>query len=143
MGLVEVGKITLKEAAEKIGVSYREAKRIRKAVRLKGTKGIIHGNTGRAPSNKIADTVRQRVLSLSRERYWDLNDAHFGEKLREQEKIVLSRETIRKIRREAAVFPKRRRRGKKHRKRRERMAQEGWMVLTQKLIDLSSILWYA
>jgi transposase len=73
MGLVEAGKITLKEAREKIGVSYRQAKRMRKAVRVRGPKGVIHGNTGRAPSNKIADTLRQRVLSLSRERYWDLS----------------------------------------------------------------------
>ncbi len=138
MGLVEGGKITLKEAAEKIGVSYRQAKRIWKAVRLRGAKGVIHGNTGRAPSNRIEDTVRQRVLSLSRERYWDLNDVHFCEKLREQEKMRLSRETIRKIRREAAVCPKRKRRGKKHRKRRERMAQEGWMVLW----DGSPHLWF-
>jgi len=108
MGLVEAGKITLKEAGEKIGVSYRQAKRIRKAVKLRGAKGVIHGNTGRVASNKIAEAVRQRVLSLSRERYWDLNDTHFGEKLREREAIVLSRETIRKIRREAAVLPKRR-----------------------------------
>ncbi len=129
MGLVEAGKITLKEAGEKIGVSYRQAKRIRKAVRLRGAEGVIHGNTGRAPSNRVKEPVRQRVLSLSRERYWDLNDVHFCEKLREQEKMTLSRETIRKIRREAAVCPKRKRRGKKHRKRRERMAQEGWMVL--------------
>ena len=138
MGLVEAGKITLEEAGEKIGVSYRQAKRIRKAVKLRGTKGVIHGNTGRAPSNKIADTVRQEVLRLSRECYWDLNDTHFGEKLREQEKMALSRETIRKIRRAAALFPKRRRRGKKHRKRRERMAQEGWMVLW----DGSPHLWF-
>ena len=138
MGLVEAGKITLKEAGEKIGVSYRQAKRIRKAVKLRGAKGVIHGNTGRVASNKIAEAVRQRVLSLSRERYWDLNDTHFGEKLREQENIPLSREAIRKIRREATVPPKRRRRGKKHRKRRERMAQEGWMVLW----DGSPHLWF-
>ena len=138
MGLVEAGKITLKEASEKIGVSYRQAKRIRKAVKLRGSQGVIHGNTGRAPSNKIAEVLRQQVLRLSRERYWDLNDTHFSEKLREQEKIELSRETIRKIRREAAIVPKRRRRAKKHRKRRERMAQEGWMILW----DGSPHLWF-
>jgi transposase len=138
MGLVEGGKITLKEASEKIGVSYRQAKRIRKAVKLRGAEGVIHGNTGCAPINKIAETVRQQVLRLSRERYWDLNDVHLYEKLKEEEKISLSRETVRKIRREASVLPKRRRRGKKHRKRRERMAQEGWMVLW----DGSPHLWF-
>ena len=39
MGLVEVGKITLKEAGEKIGVSCRQAKRIRRAVRQNHSEG--------------------------------------------------------------------------------------------------------
>ena len=33
MKMVEVGKITLKETSEKIGVSYLQARRIRRAVR--------------------------------------------------------------------------------------------------------------
>ena len=41
----------------------------------------------------------------------------------------MSRETVRKIRRAAGIEPKRKRRSPKHRKRRERKAQEGLMVL--------------
>jgi hypothetical protein len=52
--------------------------------------------------------------------------------------MVLSRETVRGIRRGARIGPKRRRRAKRHRKRRERMAQEGWMVLW----DGSPHLWF-
>ena len=77
MGLVEGGKITLGEAAKKIGVSYRQAKRIRRALRVKGVKGIIHGNTGRAPWNRTADPIRQKVLELSKQLYGDFNDMHF------------------------------------------------------------------
>ena len=138
MGLVEGGKITLKEAGEKIGVSYRQAKRIRKAIRERGIGGLMHGNTGRVAHNRISGGVRQQVLSLSRGRYWDLNDAHFQEKLQEEEGIDLSRETIRRMRRQEGLGPKRKRRGKKHRKRRERKAQEGWMVLW----DGSPHLWF-
>ncbi|MDP3016932.1 MAG: hypothetical protein Q8N70_07690, partial [Deltaproteobacteria bacterium] len=69
------------------------------------------------------------VIKLSKEVYWDFNDTHFAEKLRECEGIDLNRETVRKLRREAGMAPKRKRRGPKHRKRRERKAQEGWMVL--------------
>ena len=47
MKMVEVGKITLKEAGEKIGVSYRQVKRIRRPLKEKGIRGLIHGNTGR------------------------------------------------------------------------------------------------
>jgi transposase len=129
MGLVEGGKITLKEAREKIGVSYRQAKRIRRALRVKGIKGILHGNTGRTPWNRTADWIRQRVLELSKELYRDFNDRHFTEKLSEDQKIELSRETVRKLRRRAGIEPKRRRRAPGHRKRRERKAQEGAMVL--------------
>jgi transposase len=129
MGLVEGGKITLKEAGEKIGVSYRQAKRIRRALRVKGIKGILHGNTGRAPWNRTVDWVRQKVVEFSKELYRDFNDMHFTEKLSEDQQIELSRETVRKLRRRAGIEPKRRRRAPGHRKRRERKAQEGAMVL--------------
>jgi transposase len=129
LGLVEVGKITVKEAGEKIGVSYRQAKRLRKAVKERGAKGLIHGNMGRPPPNRLSDPLKQQVLALSRQRYEGLNDVHFTEMLAEREGIELSRETVRGWRREAGIGPKRSRRAPKHRKRRERMAQEGAMVL--------------
>ena len=129
MGLVEVGRIKLKEAAEKIGMSYRQTKRIWKGFKGKGIKGLIHGNKGKRSRRRTDEGVRERVLELSREGYSDFNDTHFTEKLAEREEVVLSRETVRKIRREAGIEPKRKRRAKKHRKRRERRAQEGLMVL--------------
>jgi len=138
MKMVEVGKITLKEAGEKIGVCYRQAKRIRRVLREKGMRGLIHGNAGRPSHHRLSEVLRQRVLRLSKEVYPDFNDAHFTEKLGEEEGIALSRETVRRIRRGARMGPKRGRRAKKHRRRRERMAQGGWMVLW----DGSPHLWF-
>lgn len=138
MKMVEVGKITLKEAGERIGVSYRQAKRIGRAIRERGIKALVHGNRGRPSNNRLKESLREKVLKLSREVYWVFNDIHFTEKLRECEGIDLNRETVRRIRRGAGIEPKRKRRSKKHRKRRERMAQEGWMVLW----DGSPHLWF-
>ena len=129
MEMVKVGKVTLREAGERIGVSYRQAKRIGQAIRERGIKGLVHGNRGRPSNHRLKESLRERVLKLSEEVYWDFNDTHFTEKLQECEGIDLNRETVRKLRREAGMAPKRRRRGPKHRKRRERKAQEGWMVL--------------
>jgi transposase len=129
ISLVEAGKITLKEAAEKIGRSYRQAKRIWKRVKEEGCKGVIHGNTGKPPSHRIAEGIQQKVLQLSQKRYGEFNDTHFAEMLTEREQIEVSRETVRKIRRQAGIVSKRKRRATRHRKRRERKAQEGWMVL--------------
>lgn len=61
MGLVEPGKITLKEAGEKKGVSYWQAKRIRSRVKEKGAQGLIHRNTGRSLQNQIYDWLREKV----------------------------------------------------------------------------------
>jgi transposase len=94
MKLVEVGKITLKEAGERIGVSYRQAKRIGRAIRERGIKGLIHGNRGRPSNHRIKEPLRAKVLALSKEVYWDFNDTHFTEKLRECEGIDLNRETV-------------------------------------------------
>lgn len=138
MSLVEAGKITLGEAAEKIGRSYRQAKRIWKRVKERGTEGLLHGNFGRFPPNRIPDVLKKRVEDLSRQKYGMFNDRHFWEELLEKEGLVIGRETVRKMRREAGIEPKRKRRAKKHRKRRERKAQEGWMVLW----DGSPHLWF-
>jgi transposase len=129
MKMAEVGKITLKEAGEKLGVSYRQAKRIRRAIRDRGMKGLVHGNRGRPSHRRLSEKLRQKVLSLAKGKYGEFNDTHLTEFLTGQEGIVLSRETVRRLRREAGQGPKRRRRAPVHRKRREREAQEGAMVL--------------
>ncbi len=129
MGLVEAEKISLKDGAGKMGISYRQAKRVWKRVREKGAQGLLHGNCGRSPQNRIPDPVKKRVLELSRQKYHEFNDRHFWEQLLEVERIALGREMVRMIRREAGILPKRKRRATRHRKRRERKAQEGWMVL--------------
>jgi transposase len=129
INLVRAGLMTLKEAANVIGLSYRQTKRIKAKFHEKGAKGLIHGNVGRSPKNHISPQVKQKVLDLSCHRYASFNDRHFWEQLIENEGLRLGRETVRKIRREAGLAPKRKRRPPRHRKRRERMAQSGAMVL--------------
>lgn len=127
--LVELGKLTLKEAASKMGVSYRHAKRMRRAAKTKGTSALAHGNRGRTPHNKTSQDIAERILALSREPYSLFNDSHFTQKLTEVEKIKVSRETVRRLRREDGIVAKRKRRPPRHHKRRERKAQEGMMML--------------
>lgn len=126
--LEERGLVTLAEAAQAIGVSYRHAKRLKKNVRG-GIRGLIHGNKGRAPANKTAPEVRERVLELSEQKYSKFNDRHFAEMLVDLEGLNVGRETVRLMRRDARVKPKRKRRAKKHHARRPRKAAEGMMML--------------
>ena len=68
-------------------MSYRQAIRIRQAVKEKGIKGLIHGNTGRKSSHRIEERIRKQIVDLSRKRYAEFNDSHFTEQLEEREGI--------------------------------------------------------
>ncbi|MCK4579761.1 MAG: helix-turn-helix domain-containing protein, partial [Dehalococcoidia bacterium] len=77
------GRLTLSQVTEALGVSYRQAKRLKARVIAQGLAGLCHGNWGRPPHNRSAETLRERVLALSKERYFDFNDSHFTEMLKE------------------------------------------------------------
>lgn len=127
--LEQENRITLKEAAERMGLSYRQASRLKEKAARDGPAGLVHGNRGRRPTNSLDVQLRERILELSRSQYGLFNDGHFTEKLATEETIQVSRETVRQIRRGAGIPPKRRRRPPRHRRRRPRRAQEGMMVL--------------
>jgi transposase len=57
---------TLVQAAERMGVSYRQAKRLWKRYRAKGTRGLLHGNVGRRSNHAQPKQLRGRVLALIR-----------------------------------------------------------------------------
>lgn len=123
------GRITLKEASRVIGVSYRQAKRLKKKLNTLGAKGLMHGNRGRPSPRALSRELKERILALSVTTYTAFNDTHFTEKLTEIEGITVSRDTVRRLRRGNGIKAKRRRRAKRHFKRRERFSQEGMMVL--------------
>jgi hypothetical protein len=68
-------------------------------------------------------------LELSRTQYPAFNDTHFWQLLATAEGIRVSRETVRQIRRNNGIAPKRHRRRAQHRARRLRKPQEGMLVL--------------
>ncbi len=123
------GKITLKETDKQMGVSYRQAKRLKRTLISEGAKGLIHGNRGRPSPRALSPELAETILDLSLSKYTNFNDTHFTEKLREEEGITVSRDTVRRLRRTNGIKPKRRRRAKRHFKRRTRSPQEGMMVL--------------
>lgn len=125
---VDKGLITLKKAAELMGLSYRQAKRLHSRHTKDGLVGIAHRNRGRPPSNQMAPAIVQRVLELHDTIYKDFNDVHFTEMLKRREGISIGRETVRKLLRSSGRPPKRRRRPAKHHRRRPRKAQMGIMV---------------
>jgi hypothetical protein len=130
MARVAAGKMTMQEAATVLGLTVRQVRRMRRRVEQEGRAGLAHGNRGRQPVNKLAPDVQARVLKLRRTRYVDFNDVHFVEKLAtEAPPLVVSVRTVRRLLRPAGIGAMRQRRAPKHRRRRERKAQAGLMLL--------------
>ena len=121
-------EITVVEAARVMGLSERQCYRVKARVGKAGAKGVVHGNRGRPCKCKIEDKVIKRIVELALGKYQGFNDHHLTEKLQEQEKIKLSREKVRRILRAEGISSPKKRRGIKHRSRRERRAAEGMML---------------
>lgn len=122
------GELTMVQAALVMGLSERQCYRVKARVGKAGAKGVVHGNRGRPCKRKIKDKTVKRILELAQGKYKDFNDHHLTEKLESEEKIGLSREKVRRILRAHGIASPKKRRGIKHRSRRERRAAEGMML---------------
>lgn len=127
----EAGKVRAQRAAELLGISKRQFRRLVAAYRQRGIAAMAHGNRGRVPANRISEQVRKEILRLAKETYQDYNDCHFTEELAEREEpIVVSRSTLRRIRRAVGQGSPRKRRAPEYRSRRERYPQVGMLLQT-------------
>jgi transposase len=127
----EAGKVQAKQASELLGISKRHFRRLVASYRERGVASVAHGNRGRTPANRISERVRDEIARLAKGEYQDYNDCHFTEELAEQlEPILVSRSTVRRIRRANGQGSPRERRAPRYRSRRERYAQEGMLLQT-------------
>ena len=125
---VIAGERTLVEGVEGLGMSERQGWRLLGRVREKGALGVVHGNRGRSSSRRIADKIREKVIHLRRGVYSGFNDRHFTQELRDNEKIDLGRETVRRMLREACIASVHPVKKRKHRLRRQPKDQLGEML---------------
>lgn len=121
-------ELTVSQAALVLGISERQCYRVKARVNKAGAQGVVHGNRGRPCKRKTKEKTVKRIVELARGKYQGFNDHHLTEKLLEQEKIKLSREKVRRILRAHGIGSPKKRRGIKHRSRRERRAAQGMML---------------
>src|SRR6056297_2477510 len=96
MGMVVEGKRSIAEAAEVMGVSYRQAKRILRRYREEGGPGLVHRSVGRPSGRRIDEALRRAVLRAYEESYSDFGPTLATEKLAERDGLVVDHETLRR-----------------------------------------------
>ena len=122
------GHLKLDEAADVLQRSRRQVQRLKQRFKAEDAGWVLHGNTGRIPANRVSEEIREKVIQLARGKYAGFNDSHFHDKLMREEKLLVSRSTIRRILRHAKLSSPQKRRPPKYRSRRARRAQEGMLL---------------
>lgn len=120
--------IDVGEAAQLLGLSPRQIKRLKASYRGRGPAALVHGNQGRSPWQAVSAAREARVLELAQGRYAGFNHQHLTEMRAEREGLSLHRTTVRRILLKAGLRRPRTRRAVGHRRRRERMAREGMLL---------------
>lgn len=90
-------RLTQKEAARMLDLSTRQIKRIYRAYRKQGAKGLINTRRGKPSHNHLDAGVAQQAVELIREQYADFGPTLAHEKLTEIHGLRLSRESVRQL----------------------------------------------
>ena len=127
MTRIEEKAMTIKEAAEVMGVSYRQGRRIYKRYVSEGDKGLVHRNRGRPSNRSKSCALKEIVLALYREQYWDFGPTLAAEMLEERDGYEVDHETLRRWLLAAGLWKRQRKRAR-HRQQRERKPHFGELV---------------
>jgi transposase len=90
-------EIGAKEASKLLDISIRQVKRLKAKVRKKGAEGLIHQNRSRESNRKTDSKIIAKAEKYLAEKYYDFGPTFAAEKLKENNGIGLSKETLRRI----------------------------------------------
>src|ERR1700674_5086635 len=87
--------ITQQQAAEEIGVTERQVRRLLRKLRRKGDRAVIHELRGRASNRKLPAEMEQRAMTvLSDPVYRGVGPTLAAEYLHKRHQITVSKETV-------------------------------------------------
>lgn len=90
-------RIKGKAAAKLLELSARQIKRLKKRYKQSGAVGLIHQSRGQKSHNQLAGKIKSKATKLLKKSYSDFGPTHAMEKLAENHKIILCKETVRQL----------------------------------------------
>jgi len=89
------GKINGTDASKQIGVTIRHIKRLKLKVDKNGINGLIHKSRGQTGNRKLDVEIIKKAEKYLKEKYHFCNPTFASEKLAENHKIKINKETVR------------------------------------------------
>lgn len=90
-------RLKQREAADILGVSERHVRRLLRAYRQKGAKGLISRKRGKPSNNRLKPESKQQAIDLLHSQYHDFGPTLAHEKLCEQHNLSFSVESVRQV----------------------------------------------
>lgn len=120
-------KMTQTEAASRLSISDRQIRRLAVNFSRLGPAGLIHHLRGRPSNHHLSSEVKDRAITLVREKYSDFGPTLAAEKLEEIDGLKIDHDLLRKEMIKAGLWQERKRKAK-HREWRERKEHFGELV---------------
>lgn len=135
------GEISIREAAQRIGITSRSVSRLKARYLIEGNKAFINGHTGMKPKNKrFNETAQKKICDLYNTHWQDSNFQAFCDNLEIYHKIKISYTTLLRIMKQNGIQPpnpKKRKEPDKHPPRKER-EKTGELIQ----LDASTFNWF-
>ncbi len=90
-------RLTQKEAARMLSLSVRQIKRLYRAYKAQGARGLVSQRRGKPSNNRLDAETQQKAIDLIYEHYRDFGPTLAHEKLTEKHDLRISRESVRGI----------------------------------------------
>lgn len=97
MQQLKARRLTQAQAAEQLGLSVRQVKRLWRAYRQGGAKALVSRRRGRPSNHQLDPALKARAVALIEARYRDFGPTLAQEKLSEVHHLTLSVETVRHL----------------------------------------------
>lgn len=126
--LLEMGKLTRSEAAERMELTVRQVDRLRLKLNKGGPSQLAHANRGRRSNNRLSEALEKEILEIVSKHYSDFGPTFAMEKLFKNHKIKVSKEKLRQLMKKNGLWITRKRRNSKCHPRRPRRSNIGDML---------------
>ena len=90
-------RMTQREAASILGMTGRQVKRLLRAYRREGAKGLVSKRRGKPSNNRLPEATKQKALDLLKSQYVGFGPTLAHEKLVERDGLKISDESLRQL----------------------------------------------
>jgi Homeodomain-like domain len=98
------GELQAIKAAERLGITTRQLRRLTQRYRTEGPVGLISRACNRLSNNRLDSDLEHRIASILRASYADFGPTLAAEKLASRHGIQVSHETVRRVQIDAGLW---------------------------------------